>query len=225
MASSCGRAAGQRGRRWRGQSSREGGAALAQHRGHVSPEFTAEGSIAGLCAVTSAQAIYTVDGNQPRRADNSPRYFNQYLAVAQKKPHSTFFCTKGLTIAIAGTVVLGVIRPIFGFLSEYLDKALVARVDFQTNQESYSWILNYLANHPIASTSLQFTVVNEIPKMGTNQHPRMMMLGMGMEQDTWELGNELEWLPKAYFLPADGSHFFWYRRHLLHVRIGSRNND
>ncbi|KAJ3339900.1 hypothetical protein HDU93_007674 [Gonapodya sp. JEL0774] len=97
---------------------------------------------------------------------------------------------------------------------------LIATVKFDSREESFAWILNYLSCHPISRTALQFAVVSEVSRPLESRRAGPMHIA-APQQDGWTLGEQLEWLPKAYFLPADGTHFFWFGYQLLQVTISS----
>ncbi|KXS20923.1 P-loop containing nucleoside triphosphate hydrolase protein [Gonapodya prolifera JEL478] len=129
----------------------------------------------------------------------------------------------GIIAAALGALLFTVARVIFSYLSEYIKKMIIATVQFDSREESYAWILNYLSCHPLSRTALQFAVVSEVSRPLESR--RSGPMPVALMTDNWTLGNELQWLPKAFFLPADGTHFFWFGYNLLQVSIASTGSS
>ncbi|KAI8338985.1 P-loop containing nucleoside triphosphate hydrolase protein [Chlamydoabsidia padenii] len=87
-----------------------------------------------------------------------------------------------------------------GFFLELMKKKTVVTAQFDSNDESFSWILNWLSEHPYAQQANQFSVSTTITRAGQR------LTGEGLDA----------MLPPIYFLPAHGMvHFFTYKNRLL----------
>ncbi|KAG0313743.1 hypothetical protein BGZ99_008600 [Dissophora globulifera] len=82
---------------------------------------------------------------------------------------------------------------------EYLKKRIVVTAEFDSRDESYSWILNWLSDHPYSQTATQFSVSTTIAR--------------GAQKINGEGGDGA--ISATYFLPAPGLHFFWYKNRLI----------
>lgn len=118
--------------------------------------------------------------------------------------------------AVAGFRYLG------GYILEYIKKRAITSADFDSRDESYSWILNWLSEHPYSQKACQFTVSTSISRAGQR------LTGEGLDA----------FLPPIYFLPAPGKlklsllllvclcmylstsgvHFFMYKNRLLWLK-------
>ncbi|KAI8391647.1 P-loop containing nucleoside triphosphate hydrolase protein [Radiomyces spectabilis] len=106
--------------------------------------------------------------------------------------------TGGLQLAVIGGTIAG-FRYFGGYVLEYLKKRTIVTADFDSRDESYSWILNWLSEHPYTRNARQFSVSTSIGRAGQR------VTGEGLDA----------MLPPVYFLPAPGIHFFVYQNRLL----------
>ncbi|KAF9206760.1 hypothetical protein BGZ59_011502 [Podila verticillata] len=108
------------------------------------------------------------------------------------------FAAGGFQLALIGGVLAGV-RLIGHHVLEYLKKRIVVTAEFDSRDESYSWILNWLSDHPYAQKATNFSVSTTIAR--------------GAQTLNGEGGDGA--MPATYFLPAPGLHFFWFKNRLL----------
>ncbi|KAI8983812.1 P-loop containing nucleoside triphosphate hydrolase protein [Pilobolus umbonatus] len=106
--------------------------------------------------------------------------------------------TGGLQLAVIGGAVAG-FRYFGGYLLEFIKKKTIVTADFDSRDDSYSWILNWLSDLPYSHNTSRFSVSTSILRAGQR------LPGEGMDA----------LMPPVYFLPAPGMHFFIYRRRLL----------
>ncbi|KAI8086045.1 P-loop containing nucleoside triphosphate hydrolase protein [Halteromyces radiatus] len=107
--------------------------------------------------------------------------------------------TGGLQLAVIGGLIASV-RYFGGFVIEFMTKKTVATAQFDSTDESFSWILNWLSEHPFIEKTTHFTVSTTITRAGQR------LTGEGLDA--------LQ--PPVYFLPAHGMvHFFTYKNRLL----------
>ncbi|KAF7723489.1 hypothetical protein EC973_002000 [Apophysomyces ossiformis] len=106
--------------------------------------------------------------------------------------------TGGLQLAVIGGA-LATFRYFGSYVFEYIKKRTIVTAHFDSRDESYSWILNWLSEHPYSNNTSQFSVSTTITRAGQR------LTGEGMDA----------MLPPVYFLPAPGIHFFTYRNRLI----------
>ncbi|KAG0347162.1 mitochondrial chaperone [Podila humilis] len=97
------------------------------------------------------------------------------------------FAAGGFQLALIGGVLAG-IRLIGHHVLEYLKKRVVVTAEFDSRDESYSWILNWLSDHPYAQKATNFSVSTTIAR--------------GAQKLNGEGGDGA--MPATYFLPAPG---------------------
>ncbi|KAI9492142.1 BCS1 N terminal-domain-containing protein [Zychaea mexicana] len=122
-----------------------------------------------------------------------------FIATIADKLGMGELATGGLQLAVIGGAVAG-FRYFGGFFLEYLKKQTVAAVDFDSRDESYSWILNWLNDQPYSQNASRFSVSTTITRAGQR------LIGEGLDASK---------LPPVYFLPAPGIHVFMYKNRLL----------
>ncbi|CAM0142099.1 unnamed protein product [Umbelopsis sp. WA50703] len=112
------------------------------------------------------------------------------------------FATGGLQLAVIGGFLAG-FRYFGGYFVDYVKKRVVVTANFDSRDESYSWILNWLNEHPYSNVATQFSVSTVISR-GAQRLP-----GEGLDSTA----------PAVYFLPAHGLHilrhnnrFMWLNR-------------
>ncbi|KAF9170467.1 hypothetical protein BGX20_008931 [Mortierella sp. AD010] len=108
------------------------------------------------------------------------------------------FAAGGFQLALIGGILAG-IRVLGSHAIEYLKKQIVVTAEFDSRDESYSWILNWLSDHPYSKKATQFSVSTTIAR--------------GAQKINGEGGDSA--VTATYFLPAPGLHFFWYKNRLL----------
>lgn len=75
-----------------------------------------------------------------------------------------------------------------GYFFEFLKKKTIVTADFDSRDESYSWILNWLSEQPYSKNTSRFSVSTSILRAGQR------LPGEGMDA----------MLPPIYFLPSPG---------------------
>ncbi|KAG9319606.1 hypothetical protein KVV02_002136 [Mortierella alpina] len=108
------------------------------------------------------------------------------------------FAAGGFQLALIGGLLAG-IRVLGSHAVEYLKKRIVVTAEFDSRDESYSWILNWLSDHPYSKKATQFSVSTTIAR--------------GAQKINGEGGDSA--VTATYYLPAPGLHFFWYKNRLL----------
>ncbi|KAG0077108.1 hypothetical protein BGZ90_007710 [Linnemannia elongata] len=108
------------------------------------------------------------------------------------------FAAGGFQLALIGGLLAG-IRILGSHALEYLKKQIVVTAEFDSRDESYSWILNWLSDHPYSKKATQFSVSTTIAR--------------GAQKINGEGGDGA--IAATYFLPAPGLHFFWFKNRLL----------
>ncbi|KAI9485799.1 MAG: P-loop containing nucleoside triphosphate hydrolase protein [Benjaminiella poitrasii] len=106
--------------------------------------------------------------------------------------------TGGLQLAVIGGALAG-FRYFGGYFLEFLKKKTIVTADFDSRDESYSWILNWLSEQPYSKRTSRFSVSTSIVREGQR------LTGEGIDA----------MLPPVYFLPAPGMHFFTYKNRIL----------
>ncbi|ORX58709.1 hypothetical protein DM01DRAFT_1333330 [Hesseltinella vesiculosa] len=108
------------------------------------------------------------------------------------------FATGGLQLAVIGGLLAGA-RYFSDYFIAFLKKKTVVTAEFDSRDESYSWILNWLSEQPYSRRATQFSVSTTISRQGKP------LTGEGIDS----------LLPAVYFLPAPGFHLFTYRNRLV----------
>ncbi|KAF9396117.1 hypothetical protein BGX21_009662 [Mortierella sp. AD011] len=73
------------------------------------------------------------------------------------------FAAGGFQLALIGGILAG-IRVLGSHAIEYLKKQIVVTAEFDSRDESYSWILNWLSDHPYSKKATQFSVSTTIAR-------------------------------------------------------------
>ncbi|ORY06295.1 mitochondrial chaperone BCS1-like protein [Basidiobolus meristosporus CBS 931.73] len=84
-----------------------------------------------------------------------------------------------------------------GYTVEYLKRNYITTAEFDSRDESYSWILNWLNDHPYSKQATRFSVATTISRSGQ------------------KITGEGEDSVPVYLLPSPGMHFFTYQGRLL----------
>ncbi|KAF9130152.1 hypothetical protein BGW39_003389 [Mortierella sp. 14UC] len=108
------------------------------------------------------------------------------------------FAAGGFQLALIGGLLAG-IRVLGSHALEYLKRQIVVSAEFDSRDESYSWILNWLSDHPYSKKATQFSVSTTIAR--------------GAQKINGEGGDGA--VAATYYLPAPGLHFFWFKNRLL----------
>ncbi|KAI7855617.1 BCS1 N terminal-domain-containing protein [Circinella umbellata] len=135
----------------------------------------------------------------PTGGPTDPNSLGGFISTIAEKLGMGELATGGLQLAVIGGAVAG-FRYFGGFFLEYLKKQTIAAVDFDSRDESYSWILNWLNDHPYSRNASRFSVSTTITRAGQR------LIGEGLDAHK---------LPPVYFLPAPGIHIFMYKNRLL----------
>ncbi|CAO3645551.1 unnamed protein product [Cunninghamella blakesleeana] len=106
--------------------------------------------------------------------------------------------TGGLQLAVIGGFIAGA-RYFGGYVFEFFKKKIIVTADFDSRDESYSWILNWLSDHPYTQNATQFSISTTISRAGQK------ITGEDMDSN----------LSPVYFLPSPGIHIFTYKNRLL----------
>ncbi|KAK3843077.1 MAG: BCS1 N terminal-domain-containing protein [Linnemannia gamsii] len=108
------------------------------------------------------------------------------------------FAAGGFQLALIGGLLAG-IRILGSHALEYFKRQVVVTAEFDSRDESYSWILNWLSDHPYSKKATQFSVSTTIAR--------------GAQKINGEGGDGA--VAATYYLPAPGLHFFWFKNRLL----------
>ncbi|KAF9911271.1 hypothetical protein EC991_004169 [Linnemannia zychae] len=108
------------------------------------------------------------------------------------------FAAGGFQLALIGGLLAG-IRILGSHALEYFKRQVVVSAEFDSRDESYSWILNWLSDHPYSKKATQFSVSTTIAR--------------GAQKINGEGGDGA--IAATYYLPAPGLHFFWFKNRLL----------
>ncbi|KAF9161986.1 hypothetical protein DFQ26_003968 [Actinomortierella ambigua] len=108
------------------------------------------------------------------------------------------FAAGGFQLALIGAVLAG-IRLVGMHAVEHIKKQIIVTAEFDSRDESYSWILNWLSEHPYSQRATNFSVSTTIARGAQKIN------GEGVDAA----------FSSVYFLPAPGFHFIWYRNRLL----------
>ncbi|KAJ3067848.1 hypothetical protein HK102_007324, partial [Quaeritorhiza haematococci] len=106
--------------------------------------------------------------------------------------------TGGLTLAVVGAVIAGA-RVLADYVWDFVKVQMIVSAEFDSRDESYSWILNFLSEHPMSKRTTRFSVSTTLAVPG-------QMAYLTMPPEDRERDEDLEGggvaLPKVYFLPA-----------------------
>ncbi|KAK9761374.1 hypothetical protein K7432_013773 [Basidiobolus ranarum] len=106
------------------------------------------------------------------------------------------FASGGFQLALLGGVVAGA-KVLGAYAYEYLKRNYITTAEFDSRDESYSWILNWLNDHPYSKQATRFSVATTISRTGQ------------------KITGEGEDSVPVYLLPSPGMHFFTYKGQLL----------
>ncbi|CAO3613576.1 unnamed protein product [Mucor hiemalis] len=129
---------------------------------------------------------------------SEPGTLGSIVATVAEKLGIGELATGGLQLAVIGGAVAG-FRYFGGYIFEFVKKKTIVTADFDSRDESYSWILNWLSEQPYSKNTSRFSVSTSILRAGQR------LPGEGLDA----------LLPPVYFLPAPGMHFFTYRNRLV----------
>lgn len=129
---------------------------------------------------------------------SEPGTLGSLVASVAEKLGIGELATGGLQLAVIGGAVAG-FRYFGGYIFEFVKKKTIVTADFDSRDESYSWILNWLSEQPYSKNTSRFSVSTSILRAGQR------LPGEGLDA----------LLPPVYFLPAPGMHFFTYKNRLV----------
>ncbi|KAG2197708.1 hypothetical protein INT47_007942 [Mucor saturninus] len=129
---------------------------------------------------------------------NEPGSLGSIVVNVAEKLGIGELATGGLQLAVIGGAVAG-FRYFGGYVFEFVKKKTIVTADFDSRDESYSWILNWLSEQPYSKNTSRFSVSTSILRAGQR------LPGEGLDA----------MLPPVYFLPAPGMHFFTYKNRLV----------
>ncbi|KAJ3070104.1 hypothetical protein HDU98_006843 [Podochytrium sp. JEL0797] len=120
--------------------------------------------------------------------------------VGLPKPNG--FTQSGVTLAVIGAAA-AVLRLATGALWSYAERKLIVKVEIDGKDESYNWLLAWMADQDFVRKSTRFSVL-VAPSAGraSTANP--------------ELDDELAHMPNYSFLPSPNcTHWFWYRNRIM----------
>ncbi|KAI8378422.1 P-loop containing nucleoside triphosphate hydrolase protein, partial [Blakeslea trispora] len=129
---------------------------------------------------------------------SEPSTLGGIVAVIADKLGIGELATGGLQLAVIGGALAG-FRYFGVYFLDYLKKQTIVTADFDSRDESYSWILNWLSEQPYSRNTSRFSVSTSILRAGQR------LPGEGLDA----------MLPPIYFLPSPGTHFFTYKNRIL----------
>ncbi|TPX71176.1 hypothetical protein SpCBS45565_g01370 [Spizellomyces sp. 'palustris'] len=137
----------------------------------------------------------------PRDGEHGTRGLGRIVGMVAEKVgvESNQFATGGLTLAVFGAVIASA-GVLWRYLWEFLQKQLIVSAEFDSRDEAYSWLLSFLADHPMSQRTTRFSVTTSIKP--------------GQKSDN-EQGDAYLNLPRVYFLPSPGTHLFTFNKHIL----------
>ncbi|KAI9146161.1 P-loop containing nucleoside triphosphate hydrolase protein [Paraphysoderma sedebokerense] len=103
------------------------------------------------------------------------------------------FATGGIAVAAFAALIASA-KVAADFAVDLLAKKIIVKAEFDSRDESYSWILNWLSENMYSKNCNHFAVTTRI-----SSRP-------GEGQDDLVDGQKA-----IYFLPSPGVHFFWFR--------------
>ncbi|KAJ3108656.1 hypothetical protein HDU97_000512 [Phlyctochytrium planicorne] len=110
------------------------------------------------------------------------------------------FATGGLTLGLLGALAAGA-RYFGSYFFEILKRNITVSAEYDSRDEAYLWMMNYLSDHSISKKARRFSVATTVFKSG-------QLVG----EDT---SNDSIALPPIYFLPSPGTHFFSFKNNIL----------
>ncbi|KAG2203195.1 hypothetical protein INT46_006708 [Mucor plumbeus] len=134
----------------------------------------------------------------PPSSSSDPGSLGGVIVAVAEKLGIGELATGGLQLAVIGGALAG-FRYFSGYFLEFLKKKTIVTADFDSRDESYSWILNWLSEQPYSQKTSRFSVSTSILRAGQR------LPGEGLDAN----------LPPVYFLPSPGIHFFTYKKRLV----------
>jgi chaperone BCS1 len=111
------------------------------------------------------------------------------------------FASGGLALGMIGGVI-AIAKTAGDYFIEWLQRKFIVVATFNNTDESYQWLLSYLADHPMATSTSRFTIATDLSgKPGQNRTDEDSGYGI--------------YLPRVFFIPSAGRHFFWFKNRLL----------
>jgi len=111
------------------------------------------------------------------------------------------FASGGLALGMIGGMI-AVAKTAGDYLWEWLQRKFIVVATFNNTDESYQWLLSYLADHPMATSTSRFTIATDLSgKPGQTRVDEDAGYGI--------------YLPRVFFIPSAGRHFFWFKNRLL----------
>ncbi|KND00362.1 uncharacterized protein SPPG_04686 [Spizellomyces punctatus DAOM BR117] len=137
----------------------------------------------------------------PRDGEDGARGLGGIVGMVAEKVgvESNQFATGGLTLAVFGAVIASA-GVLWRYVWEFLQKQLIVSAEFDSRDEAYSWLLSFLADHPMSQRTTRFSVTTSIKP--------------GQKSDS-EQGDAYLNLPRVYFLPSPGTHLFTFNKRIL----------
>ncbi|KAI8092164.1 P-loop containing nucleoside triphosphate hydrolase protein [Gilbertella persicaria] len=155
----------------------------------LSPPFLSH--VARKTSVISARGLASMPPTEPSTLGGIVATIAERLGIGE-------LATGGLQLAVIGGVLAG-FRYFGVYFIDYLKKKAIVTADFDSRDESYSWILNWLSEQPYSRNTSRFSVSTSILRAGQR------LPGEGLDA----------MLPPIYFLPSPGTHFFTYQNRLV----------
>ncbi|KAG0231990.1 hypothetical protein BGX31_005309 [Mortierella sp. GBA43] len=116
------------------------------------------------------------------------------------------FSAGGFQLALIGGF-FAVARVVGYHVIEYLKKKIVISAEFDSRDESFHWIMDWINAQPFSKKVSQFSVTSTSRQ--TTMSPMIVMRG-----GTSIKGDSTE---EPQFLPAPGLHFFWHKKRLFWI--------
>ncbi|KAJ3186504.1 hypothetical protein HDU85_007324 [Gaertneriomyces sp. JEL0708] len=109
------------------------------------------------------------------------------------------FATGGLTLAVLGALAAGA-GILWGYCLEFVKRKVIVSAEFDSRDEVYSWILSFLADHPMAKKTTRFSVTTSV-KVG--------------QRSGGDINQSYQELAPVYYLPSPGTHIFTFAGRIL----------
>ncbi|KAJ3337803.1 hypothetical protein HDU93_000478 [Gonapodya sp. JEL0774] len=124
----------------------------------------------------------------------------------------------------AGGVTLAILGAVFAFFMRFVDYCIesvkrdwIVTAEFDDRDNTFSWILGFLADHPSSRTTTRFSVVSDIAGRRSELH---------MGGDDLTIFKDPDDLQPVYYLPNPGAHVIWFKSHLLYLtRVRNQPNE
>ncbi|KAI9015981.1 hypothetical protein DFJ74DRAFT_757833 [Hyaloraphidium curvatum] len=149
-------------------------------------------------------------------------------SAAAPEPTTPFELLESLAVSFAGTlgirnrlVIEGIKLAAIGgafavantfrtWAVEFAKRNLTVEMEFDSRDESYTWLLSYLSESSLAKTTSRFAVATTI-RAGARTQDDDDAAGFGFN------------MPRVFFLPSPGDHIFPYNGRLLYISRTRQN--